>query len=1409
MAPLPAHVNAPFFARLARVDLEATVPLNDLLLDQVAELGARLLLTPADDELPVPPESLIDLLSWRRPEHARIVRAFERLGSSVATADVVPLQAPERARGSLATAHLWADHDRSVLTGEELVRHAGARLVLRVSPERAARLDAAARVLAGRELAPRPGVVADWAEAVAGSLGKRGAPPEIWGTFYDELAAVVPDRAVLRGRKILIDDHGAVRRCNGAEDPRRRAEAFFSPRSTGDEPGGAEDIKLPTRLRQNVFFVSQAIDWNPRTGRVASKRPGRALLEDGLVQEYRADALLPVISEVLHRRQAAVAQDVLQWTFRFSTTRDEVPWREISRMRLLVPLRNGSWAPADETLLSVEWSGTDVEVLDQLLQRTAGTSAELDALAGSLVAPPSDPRFGDLPQDGLRDFLTRIGVRTGLAPVPIVGTLRIQGRQLSAPAALVEAGLTRPTSAVLAAAVDQRALGAARPYTDYVATKPLYRLPGQDDYESFPPAARMAYASLIASGLPCWQDEVFTIPMARPSDRREAFRLSSPLRAFLTEVPWVPVSPPGNRTDIEYVRCRDAWSQADDAPPFLVVIARQVRRVVHASPATERRARELGVRLWDAPGTAADRVLLLADLWERGAVGDTVVHNFRSAYEEAWTDFVGSTSRGTPFDGATRAAVVVTRGTRLEVVDLLDPAGETVYVQDGDARQTMQLLEQSEALVVPIRGPRQEQIARRLQEAFPARVRRVSELQVTVSVDGQPFRPGSDRPLLVGADHSWFVDLVAAVVELRGSSFRRTTPEALRRVVARLRRIRLAWARDLCTQVDGRDVEFGRGSRSQAIQDEENPTVLLVDDGTGEATALERAAASVCELIGHPELAADLRLVLMDLRAGGHGPGRPPGPDALAAVLNEPTARVAEVRSWLRQPDDVALSVLIPVVAVFDVDEARSLAREDEDAPAAADLIDWLAARTRATDAVARLTAAAAEGDLDLARRVLQVGLPKLNAAIQLLGAPYEALRDEDAIEQQFRAFRSRCEEEVLHALRLAHLVEFRRGEPLDDYLQARSLSSLTADPAWADEYYGEIPQELLRARVDDWLTVHCGEPDHKGTTLQPLATVRVDNRRQVIEWAAAALQAVRAKAELATPTAEWPSGADLADRMADLGLLDFEPLPVERFLAWLRDVELWPADLPLTLDVEALGLSADAVQRAQDDAAQERRARLEARQRVIVDGREVLGTESNYADLRALVLAGIDDAFRRSSGEVSLRPLSSKTTPRPAAPGRPGLAAARQQRLSDVQAAAVGLAGEVAALEWVKAKHPGVDELEIWLSGYRNKVLGDKRGDDTLGFDIRVDDRRTCWFYEVKASIGSAGEFLLTAGEIARAQNLKHRERYSVLYVEHALNSDLRRIYQLPNPVDPRNSQHFRTVGEGIRYRFELRNGA
>ena len=52
--------------------------------------------------------------------------------------------------------------------------------------------------------------------------------------------------------------------------------------------------------------------------------------------------------------------------------------------------------------------------------------------------------------------------------------------------------------------------------------------------------------------------------------------------------------------------------------------------------------------------------------------------------------------------------------------------------------------------------------------------------------------------------------------------------------------------------------------------------------------------------------------------------------------------------------------------------------------------------------------------------------------------------------------------------------------------------------------------------------------------------------------------------------------------------------------------------------------------------------------------------------------------------------------------------------RPNDVQAAAIGLIGELVAYYWLKAKYKVGDEC--WKSTYRNAVFGGQEGNDSLG---------------------------------------------------------------------------------------------
>ncbi|MGW3421314.1 sacsin N-terminal ATP-binding-like domain-containing protein [Streptomyces phaeochromogenes] len=1415
VSPLPAHVNAPFFAKLARVDLEEAVPLNDFLLDELAALSAETLLACSSGTVVLPPAMCADLLSWDKSMSDRLRRAFERTGHEVGAAPVVPLAPGGRPWASPAEARLWDDRDRTVFTAARLTQEAGAVLVHpSITGQRATRLARAVATLTGCSPLAADELVATWAERLAGRLAQEPFQPEGWARFYDELSDCIEDPRSLQGRRILVDDDGRLRRCNAADGASNRATAFFSPRADGEEQPSAartgKDLSPPRRLRHRVFFVSQHIPWKTRLGNVTSKQPGRRMLEDGgLVNEYRAGELLPLVARALRDRPPPeLAGEVLSWVFRLSSSQDAPRWRDFQEMRLLVPSRDGAWIPAARALFCAEWGGEPAKLLEELIDRAEDASEELAGLRSRLIAPPDHEPFRGRATGEWRAFLKRLGVGEGLCPDQVPrSTLKEAGNRFMA-GTLSSPSLSPVTAGVWLRLVQTKRPTDLRPYTNYVSGTALYRLPGQDDHQHLPAAAKRVYGRLVAAGLSEWPPDVLTVTVRRYNDRYDYFTLPTPVDAFLAEAAWIPVASPRERTNWRFVRPSAAWTHGDEAaPPFVPLVPPQLRRAFQASETASRRARGWGLQHWDSQATAARRVRMLTELFRDGAVPETVMAQFRRAYEDAWADC--AQTHQNPYPEGGEALVVVSRGGRLDTVtltaDTASPsAADRVYVEDADARQLVQLLEHRNAALLRMRNAHGAEVARLLENRFGPQVRRISQARVEVHVDGQKFHAGDAGEPLTTSDREWLLTLVAAVIDLRASRFRRPTTEALRRSCAQLKRIRIVHASELISYVDEIAERGGQGGRRWlALPDDEAPTLLLEGPSRGEDHFLQRSAAGIMELLNHPELADTLRVALIDLNADGWGPGREPLPDAIADVLGEDRARVHEITAILRQPLDALLDVLLPLLATVDLDAARRL-MADADAPASeAELRAWLATRVPQVDHEA-LIAAARHPDLDTARNAMSLALPELNAAISALGPPYRPLRNAEGIEQEFRHFVAGRRSQILNALRAGFLDAFRSGASLTAYAEHRNLTGLEPDSHWTDEHL-HLESALVQAHVDRWLA-GIGAP-RLGTEagLQPVDELRSANGRVLVAQLRRARNLIQAwETAHHRPDSGLPGDpAALTAEAAAAGLLDFVPLDDTATLRWLRTTERWPSDIPLALTGEGLGLTSAQLDQAAQQEQRERRLRQDARRHIVVDGRTMSAEEDHFTHLVDAVRAGLTPEFLGSSGEPSLTELAPAAQRVPDN-GRPGFSAGRQTKLSDTQAAAVGLAGEIAALEWLKSRYDGVDD-SVWVSGYRNQILGDALGDDSLGYDFIVEQRRARLLFEVKSSAGGAGEFLLSPTEITRARSLKKRETYHVLYVAHALDSDMRRIYLLPNPLDPRSARYFRSVGEGLRYRFQL----
>jgi hypothetical protein len=276
-----------------------------------------------------------------------------------------------------------------------------------------------------------------------------------------------------------------------------------------------------------------------------------------------------------------------------------------------------------------------------------------------------------------------------------------------------------------------------------------------------------------------------------------------------------------------------------------------------------------------------------------------------------------------------------------------------------------------------------------------------------------------------------------------------------------------------------------------------------------------------------------------------------------------------------------------------------------------------------------------------------------------------------------------------------------------------------------------------------------------------------------------------------------------VADKASAAGILDFELLTDVGIVSWLERDRAWPIGMPGTLDPEKIGVTLTEIEeaaRVADDAARRRR---DADRQIELDGKTVNAEEKNFPAILEAIRAGLSESFLATPAKVSSLAFQPAGKAKGRRRGGRGTTAARQPRLSPAQMDAVGLAGEVAAYGWLEANYDEFTDAS-WCSGYRNRIDG-AGGDDSHGYDFEILTPRQRLMFEVKATTGAGFEFDLTDVEMRAARRVRRNEQYHILFVTHALTSEERAIYLLPNPLGQQGIGRYRTLGSGLRLKFEL----
>lgn len=1400
-SPIKGHINAPFYTKLARLDANLNVALNDFLMDQVAQLAAATAdgLTEENDQMWR--NVSVDLVSWDSEHGER----FKKAAATIAGMPRVPSLVRSKPRWSpLDEVLRWPETIGPEFFTPDAVSKVSSRAVIdpAVGQERLDRLEEVAADVWELTLEPNEAELGEIAERIAGQVFKNGRVKKC-NEFYRELASLagVFGAAVLQRRKVLLDQSGRLRRSGPWDEMNAAEKPVFLPPVTGD--GGPEDgtIQLPASLASVVPMLHPEIKLLRQEGsRRVRTEISEVLRRSELVREYRRELVLQALAQASVRARVDDRRtEILEQLFRLYAAGPRGDG--FTDLNPKVPTSD-RWRLASDAVYGEGWPGTMGAAATAVVE--AADDLRMRALSERLLVPPEAWPFQVENLTLLTEFLGRIGVTDGLEPYQIdAEQIRGDGSTWIPQRIAEKFPLSEEEKEVWIRAVERNGARPSHPYTPYRSGE-VWGLAGHLEVQQYPTDLRLAYARLVAHSVGHWKPEAleFRFRRFKPIHRSnpDLQRWPSPAAAFLSEVPWVPVTGPGIRDEVEFVTPREGWYFDDPdrrAPAFATLVEGSVARVLEQCPRCRERLAELGLRFWSDPDSAHERLTMLAGIVQGGDLRDSDVDAIKKAVRDAVADCLepGILDATSP--------IVVQRGHQLGVAEV----DEVVYLPTDPPGFVDQLLESLDIPVAVVNQLDPGAVAANAPD-LAERFRAVSDVTVEVVADGTVVHPGTGSPTLV-EKAAWLVEWLLLTSELSRNKFLRLGSRALEEMVGRLRRVRVLQSSEVYVRVDGRDVDLPLHlSGCVPLHDDRSPLLVAEIPVRAErADALDwslmaDAADALAELVRQPRMASELRLSATEIDRVNQGDFRRPQPSEWAQAMRAPEQRVREVLARARANTQGMQDLLVPVVYVWAGAEAADALR-GRDVTTEKEIEAGLLRHFDQDRAKALMEEAQRAGSLGALRDALGIEYANFNRALEALGPPYAPIHDREEHIRATQRILAQVRPQLLEALRLHYLPVYDDRGNLEPYVEAKR--GPTFEPRHEDLIrYASPPEEVLLARVGSWLTgqgyPQLGEREH---TLPEMDVVRSRNLevvRTVLPEVSALVQAWRTKQYPEHGVDEVAIEQDGEAALDNAGWLDFRVLDREDLPGLLQRVGLWPERMPQSLEPGALDLTQEDLDRARELQTQEKQRRRQ-RQSTVSVGTEEVDAE-NEAAVAEAVRRTVDDrilqASKRLGSPVAPRGAGQKRSKRTRGPYRPS-----NRGLTDAQRNAVGLAGEIVAFHWLKAQYEEATD-ESWVSGNRSVVLGGE-GDDSLGYDFIVHQRSQSIRFEVKATAGDETAFELTENEMRTAQTATTRTPYRIIFIRNVLDPEQRSLDVLPNPFGQEGRDHYRMKGRGVQFAFDL----
>jgi len=1390
-SPLAGHVDAPFYASIDRRRANFDLALNAFLFDELADTAVRAALELKSISDPEIRNAIFDLAAWEPGEIERLARVCKQRGIDWRELEVVPGAGGEDQWCSLQGAFVWDEKGYRLLRAQRLLK---AGVVDLADPKLGARRLERIRGMLDRiqlRAVPNPQDLAGWLEAVAASLKSDRVQAKTWGTFYEECCKALPSidalcelagKRILRTRDIEIEIAMGV----GSDTP-----VFV--RETVGRRKKAEEAPLPPKALASKFSILD--DDVPLSAEVVAN-----FVKAGLVKRYNALEVLAEIPATFSDRAAPKRREAaLKWAFEVWRAEGSKCDKILAKANLYVET-TGGWRPASEARFSEGWT-TQGRNLTTYLAEASALSPDCVEAAQMLLLSESSwiPKSAALRKDWT-DFLKAVGVEDGL-PLLADKTAPENGSPVYIWNAFLRAKETtagRNASWITANAE----VNLPNQHTNYSRRGELWRFPGQIEHDKMPPEARRRLAELAmvqaARGDTGWANWHLGRYERGWSDRNET-KLLTPAAVFLAKSPWMPV----NGDDERFCRPDELWASTDGRRRPPRYMDRPKDRMVEMLETEEGLSSLLfsppfGLRDWSdakqTPFKLASMAMNAPSLQPRERVA------FRKAYQQAWGDICSSELK-LPSD--LPLFVHTTTGNSVLIGDAEAPP-RVFLTGDPLLPETKAVLAAGEAVLELSEKDLVTPAIAKLRECSGFDALSVEAGQVGVLVDNTPLVVSNSDPLLVAEGFEWLPEAAVLANEVLGRGLERQIPGGT--VADRLRRVRLRRCGTIKLTVEGMAVEDPL--RFYAYPDDDHPTLVVGNHEDITWSVLAESAPVLSTLLDGRMRSFETLLLRLAARRPTPDPRSRPSDEELARALQCNVDLVHDHAHAMTTDHTLIMERFVPIIGcIAELATAERLFQALGNSPRRSEIVEALASICeRLPCTPEELVEELGRPDLTEVRRRLNLDFGEFNRMLASLGRP--VLTNESELRRLFETWKRELSSNALERIRRHFWSDFDAGRSLHAYVSMRDLDFLKFQEKWIldREHLAQADvSALLNSKLDELLG-----PDNE-KVLEPLERVRRSSASALQRFIEANVGVMGAWCFANNVPDPWKDGPlSVVKEVNRQGLLDFSMIDEGAVIGVLARAGVWPGGMPHTVEPIALGLNPDDLN-GELEREIERQQRKEAEKRTINFAGTPMDTRKENFARSLLELANgymtNGDWLTRSRRRFSLT-VQAANEGRKSGSGGKGGGRRRQKRATEEVRSAMGLASEYLASRFLLEKHKERYDERCWVSENRGLLEIDGEGDDTLGYDFRVQTADVEWRYEVKSNMDDAFEFEFSQNEMRVAAECASdgTRKYRILYVPFVFDPSRWRVMQLPNPLSAKGRGLFKEVGAGAaRLKFEI----